>query len=52
MDTPGETKGHDTDAHGYEKSMKSSGLPVDKASGLPIFDFMLLGMGKDGHIGR
>jgi 6-phosphogluconolactonase len=41
-------KGHDTDAHEYAKAMKSV-LP--QSNGLPIFDYMLLGMGKDGHIG-
>lgn len=41
-------KGHDTDAHEYAKVMKSV-LP--QTNGLPIFDYMLLGMGKDGHIG-
>ena len=47
----GETKGHDSDAHDYEKSLLSSGIPIEKANGLPAFDFMLLGVGKDGHIG-
>lgn len=51
VDVYGEVKGHDTDAHNYEKAMKSSSLPVDKSSGFPVFDFMLIGMGKDGHIG-
>ena len=41
-------KGHDTDAHDYAKTMKSI-LP--QSNGLPVFDYMLLGMGKDGHIG-
>jgi len=47
----GETKGHDTDANNYVKAMQASGLPINKASALPVFDFMLIGMGKDGHIG-
>ena len=44
----GITKGHDTDAHEYMTAMKAL-LPQN--NGLPIFDYMLLGMGKDGHIG-
>ena len=44
----GITKGHDTDAHEYMTTMKAL-LPQN--NGLPIFDYMLLGMGKDGHIG-
>lgn len=43
-----ETKGHDTDAHLYIQKIKDV-LPQNE--GLPIFDYMLLGMGKDGHIG-
>jgi 6-phosphogluconolactonase/glucosamine-6-phosphate isomerase/deaminase len=46
-----DTKGHDSDAHNYEKKLKSCGIPISKANNLPIFDFMLIGMGKDGHIG-
>lgn len=44
----GMTKGHDTDAHLYRAQMEAI-LPQHE--GLPIFDYMLLGMGKDGHIG-
>lgn len=44
----GVTKGHDTDAHLYRAQMEAV-LP--QHDGLPIFDYMLLGMGKDGHIG-
>lgn len=44
----GVTKGHDTDAHLYRNQIESV-LP--QHDGLPIFDYMLLGMGKDGHIG-
>jgi 6-phosphogluconolactonase len=44
----GVTKGHDTDAHLYRNQIEAV-LPL--ADGLPIFDYMLLGMGKDGHIG-
>ena len=44
----GVTKGHDTDAHLYRAQMEAV-LP--QHNGLPIFDYMLLGMGKDGHIG-
>lgn len=44
----GVTKGHDTDAHLYRAQMEAV-LPQHE--GLPIFDYMLLGVGKDGHIG-
>lgn len=45
---PGMTKGHDTDAHMYRAQMEAV---MPQYDGLPIFDYMLLGMGKDGHIG-
>eukprot|EP00596_Hydrurales_sp_CCMP1899_P009509 CAMPEP_0119033470 /NCGR_PEP_ID=MMETSP1177-20130426/520_1 /TAXON_ID=2985 /ORGANISM="Ochromonas sp, Strain CCMP1899" /LENGTH=153 /DNA_ID=CAMNT_0006990241 /DNA_START=496 /DNA_END=957 /DNA_ORIENTATION=- len=40
--------GHDTDAHLYKTQMEAI-MPVK--DGLPIFDYVLLGMGKDGHVG-
>jgi 6-phosphogluconolactonase len=40
--------GHDTISHKYEKRIKDLLPTLNK---LPIFDFMLLGMGADGHIG-
>jgi 6-phosphogluconolactonase len=48
---PSETRGHDTDAHAYEKSMRSVFTSKEIANGLPVFDYMLLGMGADGHVG-
>jgi 6-phosphogluconolactonase len=41
-------KGHDTDAHVYESKLREL-LP--RNNGLPEFDYMLIGAGKDGHIG-
>lgn len=43
-----ETQGHSTIAHFYEKDLKDI---VPLKNGLPHFDLMVLGMGKDGHIG-
>eukprot|EP01041_Mallomonas_annulata_P006046 gene6046-12190_t len=43
-----ETRGHDTEANLYEKKIHDL---VPQYYGLPVFDYMLLGMGKDGHIG-
>lgn len=44
----GESKGHNTEAHLYEKLVLQH---VPQYFGVPRFDYMLLGMGKDGHIG-
>lgn len=47
-ESSGGASGHDTDADMYKVQIEGI-LPVK--DGLPIFDYMLLGMGKDGHIG-
>jgi len=44
----------DAEAAAYTKAMKDlpeSILPRDAASGMPVFDMMLIGVGLDGHIG-
>ena len=48
IDIDDDVVGQDTVAHKYEKRIKKLLLSVNK---LPIFDFMLLCMGSDGHIG-
>ena len=42
------TLGHDSTAHDYQKQIAKN---VKIVGGLPYFDYMLLGMGADGHIG-
>jgi len=42
------------EAAAYEaklRALPTASLPRDEASGLPVFDLMLLGVGDDGHIG-
>lgn len=42
------------EAASYERKLKSldeTRLPRDSATGLPIFDLMLIGVGDDGHVG-
>ena len=49
--TPGDdvkTAGYSTISHNYQKIILEK-LP--KVNNVPVFDYMLLGMGADGHIG-
>ena len=42
------------EAAAYDEAMKAlpeSTLPRDAATGLPVFDMMLIGVGDDGHVG-
>lgn len=51
LDEPTEGMGHDTLSHSYEKKIRTAGVPLDATGKFPVFDYMLLGMGKDGHVG-
>lgn len=44
-------QGHDSVAHKYENRMKQLLLNQPLINNLPIIDLMIIGMGKDGHIG-